>query len=206
MAQQPSRGAGIPQQQQQQAGAAANPKQLQPQSTQQPALSVAPNAQQPIQIPGAGAVTGVSVSKTPRPLNGQELGAVVIYQLAASLAAQFAVNGRLSEIAAFTKHKLRMQVLVEVVNPTDQGDVIRLEAAKQLELDLGQANVDYLRAEAGIGLWHEGRSVGSGTVVEFRYPPTKAVLEHLKLVGPELVKDDAAQLSGLDLMISGYGR
>lgn len=172
----------------------------------QPALTTEPTVQKPVQIPGAGAVTGVSVSKTPRPLNGQELAAVVIYQLAAALAQQFSINGRLSEIAAFTKHKLRMQVLVEVVDPTDAGDKIRLEAARQLELDLSAANVDYLRAEAGIGLWHEGRSMSTGTVVEFRYPPTKAVLEHLKVVGPELVKDDSAALSGLDLMISGYGR
>lgn len=177
--------------------------QLQPQSTLQPAQVEPQNTTKPVQIPGAGEVTGVSISKTPRPLNGQELAAVIVYKLAEQIARDFANNGRMSEISAFGRHKIRLQFVAEVVDPTDLGDRIVLQASRDLALDLSAANVDYLRAEAGIGLWHEGRSVNTGSVVEFRQQPSKLVLEHLRNIGPELVKNTNADLNGLDLQLSG---
>jgi len=108
MAIQPNRAGQVP--------AQVTNKQLQPQSAQQPALSTEPTVAQPVMIPGAGAVTGITISKTPRPLNGTELSAVAVYQIAAALAQQFSQNGRLSDIAAFAKHKVRFQILCEITN------------------------------------------------------------------------------------------
>lgn len=194
MAQQPSRGGVQPQN-----------RPLQQQSTQQPALTE-PTVAAPVMVPGAGQVTGVSVSQHPRSLDGQELAAVLVWKVAAALAQQLSVNGRLSAITAFGKHKIRFQVWAEVVDPSDPSDKIILQAAKEEILELDQAQIDYLRAEAGIGLWHEGRSMQTGTVVEFKQQPTQQVLQHLKKLGPVLVKEEGQGLSGLDLMISGLGR
>lgn len=199
MAQQPNRG-GI-----QRPPQPNSTPELQPQTPLQPALSTQPTVAAPVQVPGAGEVTGVTISKQPRPLNGQELAAIVVYKIAELLARDFANNGRMSEISAFGKHKVRFQIWAEIIDPSDANDRIVMQAAKELQLDLSIANVDYLRAESGIGLWHEGRAVSSGSVVEFRQQPTKQVLEHLRQIGPELVKDTQAALGGLDLRISGLG-
>jgi hypothetical protein len=166
-----------------------------------------PNQPQVTEVPGAGQVTGVAISQIPRPLSGAEVAGLLVYEVAEKLAQGMARNGRLSELARFNRYKLRFRAQMIVESLEDpKGDNVAIPVEQEFEVDLTKINLDYYRAQTGMGLWHEGRQIGTGTVVEFRQQPIEAVLKHLAALGPLLVREEDTSLGGLVEMMAGQRR
>lgn len=154
---------------------------------------------------GVGELSSISVSQLPRPLDGTEVAALAVWLVAAELAKALQGNGRLGQLASFRNYIVKYQVALQITSKEDSMDTISV-APGAIELDLSAINLDYYRALAGMGLWHEGRLAVSNQTVEFRMMPSEAVLKHLASLGPELVKPLDDGIHAMANLMIGIGR
>jgi hypothetical protein len=133
------------------------------------------------------------LDKSPKPLNGRELAAIMIFRLAEQLAMIMENNPKFGEIVAYPAVRFKGKVEVEIESESVSGGLNKVGFKVEpgvIEIDtrLHPSLPEMLRVESGIGLWHRVSTPGSGSFHLLQATPTKKVMQHLLEMAEELGK------------------
>jgi hypothetical protein len=136
---------------------------------------------------------GAVLDKSPKPLNGRELAAILIFRFAEQLAMVMENNPKFGEIVAYPAVRLKGKVEVEIESESVSGGlnkvVFKVEpSVVTVDTRLHPSLPEMLRVESGIGLWHRVSTPGSGSFHLLQATPTKKVMQHLLEMAEELGK------------------
>jgi len=131
------------------------------------------------------------LDKSPKPLNGREVAAIMIFRLAEQLAMIMENNPKFGEIIAYPAVRMNAKLEVELESESASSGLNRVAykiepAVIRIDTRLHPSLVEMLRAESGIGLWHRVAAPGSGSFHMIQATPTKKVMQHLLEMAEEL--------------------
>lgn len=135
---------------------------------------------------------GANLDPAPRPMSGQELGAILVYRIAEQLAKLIEANPKFSEIVAYPAVKFRTAAKFELTFSTYTSGETTKEIVLEtplIEIDtkLHPNLADMLRLESGIGLWHR-QNTPDGRYSHLLMRPSQKVMEHLLRMATDLGK------------------
>lgn len=190
------------------------PQLLTPQPTQQTVVQIPPPAPPlehyavpEIPISTAPIIGQLSLSQDPHPLDGNELLAIIAFELAKKFIDSAVNSTQFSSIVAFNHHTIKFGSTwgLAVHDHWDTSALDQKSGQFQFELDLTKINIDWYRVQAGLGLYHEETMGGGRIGRELRAAPTALVLAHLLKLGGRIgeVAADGTTGPGIGRMYDG---